>query len=174
VNPSKFGDSYDLVKRFFCGELSALGYEIRTDSMFTGDWGGQERQFLRLIGARPMTDASRSSRTALLLDPDTGVNTKGSSKHVSIDRLVREASRHRLVFSFDQSFSRRLRPSEVMAVMAAKLAALQKGSCHGLYYDSHAHFLFVSKTAETLREISEHLVSIGLPKLRMVSSSDRA
>jgi hypothetical protein len=59
MNPSFFGDSYDLVKRFFCVQLAALGYEVVVDPMFTGEWRELDHQFFRLIGARPLDEASR-------------------------------------------------------------------------------------------------------------------
>jgi hypothetical protein len=108
MNQSFLGDSYDLVKRFFCFELSALGYKVVVDPMFTGAWEGREREeFYSLIGiAIDATAPPRSGRTALFVDPDTGIKQKGSKQHVSFDRLAMEASSHALVFSFDQSFSR--------------------------------------------------------------------
>ena len=51
MNPDFLGDSYDLVKRFFCHELTALGYVVVIDPMFTGTWNEREQDFYRLIGA---------------------------------------------------------------------------------------------------------------------------
>lgn len=36
MNRKFFGDSYDIVKRFFCVELAALGYSVEVEPMFTG------------------------------------------------------------------------------------------------------------------------------------------
>ena len=71
MNPAVLGDSYDLVKRFFCHELSAVGYEVIADPMFTGVWLEQQQPgFLRLIGASSEVEANHlSSLTALFLDP---------------------------------------------------------------------------------------------------------
>jgi len=166
MNPSFLGDSYDLVKRFFCFELRALGYRVIVDPMFTGAWKGREREFFSLIGvAMDATAPPHSARTALFVDPDTGVKHKGSTQHVSFDRLAQEASSHALVFSFDHSFSRQAKPIEVMK---AKLSALKDRSCHAMYYDSHARFLFVSKHEKPLRELRTHLVSLGLPTERLL------
>ena len=49
MNPSFIGDSYDLVKRFFCFELRALGYKVVVDPMFTGEWKGRECDFFSLL-----------------------------------------------------------------------------------------------------------------------------
>jgi len=82
MNQSFLGDSYDLVKRFFCFELSALGYKVVVDPMFTGAWEGREREeFYSLIGiAIDATAPPRSGRTALFVDPDTGIKQKGSKQ----------------------------------------------------------------------------------------------
>jgi hypothetical protein len=166
MNPIFFGDSFDLVKRFFCGEFRALGYEVRVDPMFTGEWRESKHQFFCLIGARPLDETSpKTTRRALFFDPDTGVDNKGSARHVSTERLARETSNHELVFSFDQSFSRQLKQREVMT---SKLAALNERGCHGMYYDSHARFLFVSRRAQLLDELHAHLVSLGLPATRLL------
>ena len=148
MNPAFLGDSYDLVKRFFCFELSALGYKVVVDPMFTGAWEEREREFFRLIDVDMDTTAPPySARTALFVDPDTGVKHKGSTKHVSFDRLAQEASSHALVFSFDQSFSRQAKPIEVMK---GKLSALKDRSCHAMYYDSHARAFWCEEGARRL------------------------
>ena len=170
MNPTFLGDSYDLVKRFFCGELHSLGYILEVDPMFTGSWNGNEERFFRLIDVPPPGDASNApSASALFLDPDTGVNEKGGKQHVSFERIVQEAARYNLVFSFDQSFSRQAPPREVMV---AKLASLRERGCHGIYYDSHARFLFASNCVSRLIELTDHLVGLGIPPERMLLSVD--
>ena len=93
--------------------------------MFTGEWRELDQQFFRLIGARRLDEASRkkASRRALFLDPDTGINNRGGARHVSVERLAREASENELVFSFDQSLSRQFKQEEAMAT---KLSALNE------------------------------------------------
>jgi hypothetical protein len=137
--------------------------------MFTGVWLEQQQPgFLRLIGASSEVEANHlSSLTALFLDPDTGINEKGGKQHVSFDRLALEASRYALVFSFDQSFSRKAKPLEIMR---SKLAALQDRGCHAMYYNSHARFLFVTTRKPPLHELRAHLISLGLPQERLLES----
>ena len=169
MNPDFLGDSYDLVKRFFCRELVALRYEVVVDPMFTGAWGDKATQFYRLIGVAPeAVGAAATARAALFLDPDTGVNSNGGEQHVSFDRIVSEATTHDLVFSFDQSFSRQAKPRDVMQ---AKLAAVSSRGGRAMYYDSHARFLFVSLKEHPLQELREHLVSLGLPAERLLEST---
>jgi hypothetical protein len=136
--------------------------------MFTGAWNRRERElFFGLIIAGMVANTPlHSVRTALFVDPDIGVNHKGSIKHVSFDRLAQEASSHALVFSFDQSFSRQSKPIE--EAMLRKLSALKDRSCYAMYYNSHACFLFVSKQEKPLRELRTHLVSLGLPAERLL------
>lgn len=45
MRPEFFGDSYDIVKRFFCETLRSLGDTVYIDPLFTGDWSGQETIF---------------------------------------------------------------------------------------------------------------------------------
>jgi hypothetical protein len=165
MNPTYLGDSYDLVKRFFCRELTLLGYSVSADPMLTGAWGGKEADFYRLIGAQPIHGTTPvSSQTALFIDPDTGINSKGGKQHASFGQLTQEASRYDLVFAFDQSFSRQAKPEEVMR---EKLSALHSLGCYGMYYDSHARFLFVTKDRSVLHELQIHLLSLGLPESRL-------
>lgn len=168
MNPAYFGDSYDLVKRFFCRELSLLGYTVAVDAMLTGSWSTNEREFYRLIGAEAIRPRGLvPARAALFLDPDTGINEKGSKQHASFDRLTQEATSYELVFAFDQAFSRQ---SKGETVMLGKLAALRSRGCHGMYYDSHARFVFVSKERSVLHELQAHLLSLGLPARRLLTA----
>ena len=170
MNPQYLGDSYDLVKRFFCGELASLGYVVAIDPMLTGAWNGIQHEFYRFVGVNP--EASKqiqasSTRHALFLDPDTGVRERGGTRHVSYDRLVQEASNFELVFSFDQSFSRQANPE---SLMREKLAAIHQRGCHAMYYDSHARFLFAASQKASLHQLRGHLVSLGLPASRLLEN----
>ena len=166
MNPSYFGDSYDLAKRFFCQELALLGYTVSVDAMLTGDWNGTEQQFYQLIGARPTE--GQCAPSALFVDPDTGVHSSGSRKHITYERMAELSLAHRLVFSFDQSFSRQ---HVAKAVMERKLARLQSLGCHAMYYDSHARFLFTARQQEPIQELRSHLLLLGMPASRLVAPS---
>lgn len=168
MNPSYFGDSYDIVKRFFCTELATLGYTVVARPMFTGTWNGTEQRFLRFIGATEQADASRAShQTALFFDPDTGVRAKSSRKHASFDELAQGTENHALAFAFDQSFSRQ--PESAAIAMRQKIQAMQELGHHAMYYDSHARFLFVSKDEEVLKKLRCHLETSGIPSTRFVT-----
>jgi hypothetical protein len=167
MNPTFFGDSFDIVKRFFCQELAAIGYKVVVDPMLTGAWKDhQEKDFYRFIGAGQNKDSKHDmGRTALFLDPDTGINERGGKQHVSFKRLIDETSSYTLVFSFDQSFSRQAKPT---SVMQNKLKVLEARHCYGMYYNSHARFLFASSHKEHLHEFRTHLVGLGLPENRFI------
>ena len=168
MNPDYFGDSYDLVKRFFCRELSLLGYSVAVDPMLTGIWSANEREFYRLIGAEPVESTTPiPKRAALFLDPDTGINEKGGKQHASFDRLARGTANYELVFAFDQSFSRQEKAKDVMR---GKLSALRARGCHGMYYDSHARFVFVATERSVLNELQLQLLSLGLPESRLLKA----
>lgn len=166
MNPKYFGDSYDLVKRFFCGELAALGYSVEVDAMLTGAWKGDESNFYRLISALPHGKPSPAGcPRALLLDPDTGVKSNAGRQHISFGRIADETKTYRLVFSFDQSFSRQANAS---LVIQEKLAALELLGCTSMYYDSHARFVFAAAEASPINELRDHLLAIGIPRFRLI------
>jgi hypothetical protein len=168
MNPAYFGDSYDIVKRFFCSELRALGYSVAVVPMLTGTWGSSEAKFYRFIGAEPLANLALNSQpVALLFDPDTGVHHKATRRHLSIQQLAAAAQTHELVFSFDQSFSRQHKPA---VAMQGKLAALNLQECHGMYYDSHARFLFAATEVCRIAELRDHLISLGMPPTRLLTS----
>jgi hypothetical protein len=169
MNPIYLGDSFDIVKRFFCDVLHALGYTVYIDPMFTGEWAGEDEAFGKFLGAMHVLHRVPSqSKTALFLDPDTGVRSSPSAAHVSFDRLAQALGDHIIVFVFDQSFSRNTSPREQMN---QKLAEMRSRDCCGFYYNSHARFLFVSRDDDALKALESHLCGLGLPGSRLVRNS---
>jgi hypothetical protein len=84
-----YGDSFDLVKRFFIAELNSVGFDVRIEPMLTGEWNGQEQEFYQLIGCSPAPWSSQGKgKKALLFDPDKGVNEKGGRQHASFRSLI--------------------------------------------------------------------------------------
>lgn len=166
MNLAFHGDSYDLVKRFFCAELRVLGYRVTIDPMLTDSAHGDISAFYRLVGASPVGDGSAADgESALFLDPDTGVRDRKSKKHVSFERIAAETLKHSLVFCFDQSFSR---SSLAGDAMKRKLDVLATMGCCGMFYDSHARFLFAASEEARLDGLCSHLVQLGLPVDRLV------
>ena len=164
MNPAWFGDSYDIVKRFFVDVLKRTGYSVTVDPMFTGTWQQIEEPFHRFIGAEQLSDAEwLRSRTVLLLDPDTGVGANATRRHVTLGRIVEELERFEIVFSFDQSFSRGQSAEEKMS---EKLDGLRKKGAYGFYYNSHAKFLFAARQPNELAPVKDAFVATGLPEAR--------
>ena len=167
MNPKWFGDSFDIVKRFFIGNIREMGYQVFVDPMLTGEWNGLENKFYDFLGAAPLKSlATSSGRTALLLDPDTGIAPKPTKQHVTVRMIVNYLQEHEIVFSFDQSFSR---GGDALEQMGKKLSLLKKEGAAGFYYDSHARFLFSAKSPEVLANLERHLVAAGLPEKRFIN-----
>ena len=166
MNPKWFGDSYDIVKRFFIEILSQSGYRVYFDPMFTGDWGGREQDFYNFMGAHPIRDLSEDDkRTALFLDPDTGIGKNTSDRHTTINEIVPKLSRHDIVLVFDQSFSRGKASNRQML---EKLRLLSSLGATGFYFDSHAKFLFASNDHDALTAVRTKLLDIGIPTSRLI------
>jgi hypothetical protein len=170
MNTRYLGDSFDIVKRFLCETLRGLGYEVFIDPMFTGTWEKEELAFYRLLGVEHIREwTSAKSPSALLLDPDTGVNEKGGETHVAFDRIDSEAHAHEIVFAFDQSFSRQANtPALIQKILKKKLKILISRGCHGFYCNSHARFLFAARDAHRLTALTERLQELGLPASNLV------
>ena len=169
MRPEFLGDSFDIVKRFFCETLRSLGFAVYIDPLFSGDWSGKEEIFYQFLGVKPNSGVKISPRlTALFLDPDTGINEMGSPSHISYERLVFESRNHSLVFAFDQAFSR---AGKAEAKVKTKLNALAERGVSAFYYSSHAHFLFVSREDGHLRRLRAQLISLGLPESRLVAAT---
>lgn len=166
MNRLYLGDSPDIVKRFFCGVLRDLGYAVYIDPMFTGAWNGEDAAFGKFLGATHILHRDPAQRrTALLIDPDTGVRDTPTSAHVSFDHLAGVAGEHELVLVLDQSFSRTTSPREQMLL---KLDAMAQRNCQGFYYDSHARFLFLGREQVPLAALANQLADLGLPRSRLV------
>jgi hypothetical protein len=167
MNSQWFGDSFDIVKRFFIGNIREMGYQVFVDPMFTGEWNGLENKFYDFLGAAPLESLATSrGKTALLLDPDTGIGLNPTKQHVTVRMIVNYLQEHEIVFSFDQSFSR---GGDALKKMREKLSLLKKEGAAGFYYDSHARFLFSAKSPEVLANLKRHLVTAGLPEKRLIN-----
>ena len=164
MNPLWFGDSFDLVKRFFVESLSNAGYHVMVDPMLTGEWEGLEESFYKLLKASPVS-SSKNGKTALLLDPDTGIGKKATSQHVTISDIATQLQSHDIVVSFDQSFSR---AGSATDKIIEKLTDIHKTGNFAFYYDSHARFMFAANSAIHLNAIEQQLLVTGLPKSRLV------
>ena len=161
MNPAYLGDSYDVVKRFFCDMARSVGYVVYIDPMFTGAWTSRQRvTFLRFLGAREFDADPPKSPVDLLIDPDTGIRAKGGPSHTTFTTIANRCEQCALVFVFDQSFSRGQNAHEAMT---SKLAALHSLGVRGVYYDSHARFLICSKSSTRTKRFQKVLIQAGPP-----------
>lgn len=166
MNSRYFGDSYDIVKRFFIKNINEMGYKVFADPMFTDNWNGLEEKFYEFIGALPLRSQSLfSGPKALFLDPDTGIGAKLSKQHVTIEEMVKCLKEYHIVFSYDQSFSRNI---SVRNKISEKLSLLKKNGAKGFYYESHACFLFSAKSEDVLMNLKHHFAKLGLPESRFI------
>lgn len=170
MNQRYLGDSYDIVKRFFCSVLREQGYDVFVDPIFTGEWRANEKlSYYRFLGAEPIPHhAAAQGPTALLLDPDTGVSKRARMRYLSFGAIARLLEVYRIILAFDQSFSRNCSPA---GQIKQKLDTLAMQGCKAFYYDSHARFLFASRSAKAIDQLYKRLIDHGLPKARLVARS---
>ena len=164
MNPHWFGDSFDIVKRYFIENLKIIGYQVVVDPMLTGEWQGVEDRFYHFLGALPLCREA-GEKTALFLDPDTGIGKKDTAQHITINTISLHLENYEIVFSFDQSFSRGVSATDKMK---EKLGELERAGHVGFYYDSHARFLFSANDTATLCAVEQQLLLTGLPANRLL------
>ena len=166
MNTSYLGDSYDVVKRFFCGMARSAGYDVVVEPMFTGNWTPAQRSaYLRFLDARAFEPTSADPSAALLVDPDTGIRSTPSATHVTFDMIAARCKQFALVLVFDQAFARNQSGTQVMN---AKLRTLRALGVRGLYYDSHARFLLCSLSSSRVMRFHKSLIHAGLPAARFL------
>lgn len=169
MNGDWFGDSYDVVKRFFAEVLTSMGHAVYVDPMPTGEWASTEHGYLHFLRVQHIRDFTSDHKSALLLDPNTGVGKPSSRDHVTIEYIVRRLETHEVVWAFDQSISR---SGDPLPQLQEKLRMLAEHGAHGFYYDSHARFLFASRSPSGLRALEEALLATGLPSSRLVHQNE--
>ena len=166
MNPIYLGDSYDVVKRFFCDIARSAGYTVYIDPMFTGAWAPQQRaSFLRFLGTSEVGSLSPEFPAALLMDPDTGIRSKPGRSHTTFTAIASQCERFALLIVFDQSYSH---GSHAREAMTTKLASLRSLGIRGIYYDSHARFLVCGKSSARVMRFQKALVHVGVPASRFV------
>lgn len=166
MNSSYLGDSYDVVKRFFCGMARSAGYSVYVDPMFTGDWTSAQRSaYLRFLEASAVQPTSAKGPAALLVDPDTGIRSRPGASHATFDLIVERCRQFALVLVFDQAFARNQNGRQIMT---GKLKSLRALGVRGLYYDSHARFLLCSLSSSRVMRFQKALIQVGLSPARFV------
>lgn len=166
MNPTYCGDSYDVVKRFFCDMARAAGYVVYIEPMFTGVWTPQQRaSFLHFLGTDELPPAAPPGPAALLIDPDTGIREKPGPAYTTFATIANRCDQFALVVVFDQSFSR---GGDTREVMTDKLTSLRALGVRGVFYDSHARFLICGRGSALVMRFHKALIQAGLPASRFV------
>ena len=146
------GDSYDLVKRFFCDSLKQIGTLYAHPYFVPVGMGAVYTRItnISILGERP------DDPFGLLLDPDTGIclptqKLEGATrKHVSLRFIIELNNKHRpdYIICFDQSAHRKHELSREEQ-RGQKMKVLQEGGLASFYYASHAPFLFAAQDQKT-------------------------
>ena len=176
MHPSKFGDTYDIVK------LSLLGWLLPDERWLTHPMYFPPRREVRdntfprryadFLGARlvhgniaqrrQLTRAVAEDPGHLFLDPDTGLRLGNARNRdaVSSAELIEIAHspnrQQNLVLVYDQSIDRNAGPRRQQ--IRRKLRCLHEANIHGTAYVSHTAFIWVSKDPEIVSAATRRLV----------------
>ncbi len=168
------GDSYDALKRLWQQTLAAWA-PLFAEPRFIES--GVRHEFT-LLTQIPILDAvSSSSGHSILNDPDTGIrhpdgkNQREGRTHIALPTIAMQLRglSVKAVVTYDQSLSR---VGDHEGQRRAKLNWLSDRGLFGIYYESHAPFLFACSDAHTLSCLRQRLIAFGLPKSRFLSMSD--
>ena len=155
------GDSYDLVKRFFCQILSPIA-SLYAHEKFVPP--GIREAYTKLTGIQ-VFGTRPEGRFGVLLDPDTGA-TDGhvTRKHASLQFIadVNREFRPAYIVCFDQSYHRKHK-NDKKEQRLAKLLRLRALGLQSFYYSSHAPFLFAAESREVVDVIFDLLRFEGIP-----------
>ena len=179
MNPEKFGDSYDFVKReIIHGLAPADKWDIHP--MFFArpqrfNFASQHARFLgisvvegRIYHRNLVTDVGSGCLNHLFLDPDKGLTVPRRpvrhrrhavswNEHICVEELTAiataEGRKHKLTLVYDQSYSRNIKLEKRMELAAEKLERIRELSGNRLYgvaYVSHVAFIWVSANPGTV------------------------
>lgn len=190
MDPSKFGDSYDIVKQAMLRWLTPLG-TWAVHPMFAKDYrcshptfANEFRRFLDapILTQEPIPHKPRRSgyfekslraftQDHLFFDPDKGLALPGSTwgkEHLTTQELCEIGHNYpgKLVLVYDQSFAR-MREDKRRFKTNCKLKWLKQRELYGISYYSHANFLLVSKDGDLL-ERARRTLSVRLPDCRLI------
>ena len=191
MDPSKFGDSYDIVKQAMLRWLIPLG-TWAAHPMFAKDYRRSHpmfaAEFRRFLGVPVLTedpipdkpqravyfDKSLCAFTQdhLFVDPDIGLampDSKLTKKHLAAQELCRIAHGRpcKLTLVYDQSFSHMSEKARRRKTNC-KQAWLQQHGLYSITYFSHTNFLLTS-TDEQIISVAKRTLSARLPANRLVS-----
>jgi hypothetical protein len=164
----KLGDSYDIVKRFFRDTLSNIA-PLQSDPYFLEpalEW----RDYEQATGIILRSDRCTRRPIGVLLDPHTGICVRDRIRrgraHVTMQRIANVLRDPSVAYClvFDQSLKRNRVQREVQ--LRAKLRNLRRRRVRAFYYDSHAPFLFATRSKRKLDRLKQALRRAGIPQRR--------
>jgi len=163
-------DSYDVVKRYWADILLPVG-KLYADSKFVP--ATSQLDYSRVTGI-PIFDERPQNYFGILLDPDTGIPAPGegkkrvTSKHAHLDYIVELYGKiePRYLVCFDQSYHRRHTLTRE-GQRTQKRDYLLTHELHSFYYQSHAPFLFASRSSQVIGEIQKTLLFAGISPNRL-------
>jgi len=169
VHEKYLGDSYDLVKRFWCESLGPVAPLYAHPRFVPSPIRSQYTAVTKI----PILDARLEGAFGLLLDPHTGVpvadglSSSASVGHAPLSFIVElnQKLRPEYLICFDQSYHRKHSLSK-KGQMEAKLTFLHEKGMHAFYYVSHASFLFIAQKKPVLDSIYDRLLLLEIPGSR--------
>jgi hypothetical protein len=163
------GDSYDIVKRFWCESLRAIA-PLNAHPEFLP---AEIRERYTAVTLIPVLDLESLPKKpfGILLDPDTGIPLPSASQkrmtpsHAPLPCIaqVMGALHPLYVICFDQSHYRQPGSSGDQQKQK-KMDYLKARGLASFYYVSHASFLFITDAPKSLAAIHKRLVSLGIPE----------
>ncbi len=170
-----FGDSYDIVKRFWADLLRPDAPLYAWPEFIPEDLRVEYSRFTGIAMYSPSLNSG--SNFSILNDPDTGIRLPGAKKqartrgHATIEQVVNQLDSIGAKWSltYDQGYhrSRLFSPDQQRAL---KLDALSSRGCFGFYYRSHACFLFSSRSKKDLDNLRKLLEDAGMPPRKIQTS----
>jgi hypothetical protein len=161
------GDSFDLVKRFWSEALRQIAPLYAHPDFVPSELQAEYSK----VTSIPLLNLDKPPQEnyGLLLDPDTGIHRSPESSikktHVNLRSIVEinKELQPAYLICFDQSFSFQLDRDARRNQMRAKGEFLSGNGIESFYYDSHAPFLFMAGSPDTLAAVRKRLQDLGIP-----------
>lgn len=164
------GDSYDIVKRFWAILFRPIA-PLYAHARFVPE---AIRPSYETITSIPVIERPLNKSFGILLDPHTGIPLPGDKKrratisHVPLEYIVQliQDWKPRYAVIFDQSYYRKHEINREHQ-LATKMRFLALKKIQSFYYVSHAPSLICSNIDDTLQQIYDSMIKIGIPRSRL-------
>jgi hypothetical protein len=164
------GDSYDLVKRFWCETLKPIAPMYSYPQFVPAGIRSRYTAVtsIPILGSRP------DGQFGLLFDPHTGIPLPTESRcattasHASLSFMVQmdDEFHPEYMICFDQSYHREHKLNREQQ-RTSKRQFLQAHGIESFYYVSHAPFLFMARKVEVFKGMRDRLISRGIPATKL-------